>query len=78
MIDALDKKIEVVLQEEKNAKLSAETNEQQREAMIAEIQAKNKQRRTDKDIMDDTMELDDMPNTGGGTLSNLLGLKRNK
>jgi hypothetical protein len=80
VIDALDKKIETVLQEEKHAKQLAEQHEQQREAMIAEIQAKanNRKGRGDKDILDDSMELDDMPNTGGGGLSNLLGLKRNK
>lgn len=74
----MDKKIDVVLQEEKSAKVIAEQHEQQREAMIAEIQTKSKKGRGDKDVLDDTMELDDMPNSGGGALSNLLGLKRNK
>ncbi|CAG8578932.1 5450_t:CDS:2 [Acaulospora colombiana] len=79
VIDALDKKIEVVNQEEKAAKIAAEQHELQREAMIADIQAKSKKGRPDKENAEDNMEIDDMANSGGGVLSNLLqGNKRNK
>ncbi|KAG8824978.1 hypothetical protein FRC19_000663 [Serendipita sp. 401] len=80
VIAALDKKIEGVMQQEKNAKLSLEQHEAQREAMIQEIQAKSKKGRAEKDAAEDTMELDDMPNSGGSTLGSLLGFgnKRNK
>jgi hypothetical protein len=53
--------------------------------MIAEIQSKSKKggttARGEKENVDDTMELDDMPNSSAGNvLGNLLGLggKRNK
>jgi len=85
VIGALDKKIDAVILEEKNAKAHTEHHEAQREAMIAEIQSKSKKARGggggDKDHLDDTMELDDMPNSGGGnSLTGFLGLggKRNK
>jgi hypothetical protein len=79
VIDALDKKIEAVNQEEKAAKSAAEQHELQREAMIADIQTKSKKGRADKENAEDNMELDDMANSGGGVLSNLLqGNKRNK
>ncbi|PVF97538.1 hypothetical protein CPB86DRAFT_874012 [Serendipita vermifera] len=79
VIDALDKKIEAVNQEEKAAKIAAEQHELQREAMIADIQAKSKKGRGDKENAEDNMEIDDMANSGGGVLSNLLqGNKRNK
>ncbi|KAG8835782.1 hypothetical protein FRC17_001176 [Serendipita sp. 399] len=80
VIAALDKKIEGVTQQEKNVKISLEQHEAQREAMIQEIQAKSKKGRAEKDVSEDTMELDDMPNSGGSTLGSLLGFgnKRNK
>lgn len=70
--------------EEKHNKAYMEQHEAAREAMIAEIQSKSKKGggiRGDKDHPEDTMELDDMPNSGGGSaLSGILGLggKRNK
>jgi hypothetical protein len=72
-----------VILEEKHNKTYMEQHEAAREAMIAEIQSKSKKgggARIEKDHPDDTMELDDMPNSGTGTLGNLLGLgaKRNK
>jgi hypothetical protein len=85
VIDALEKKIDAVAQEEKYLKARAEHHETQREQMIAEIQSKSKKggttARGEKENIDDTMELDDMPNSStGNVLGNLLGLggKRTK
>jgi hypothetical protein len=85
VIDALEKKIDAVTQEERYLKARAEQHETQREQMIAEIQSKSKKggttARGEKENVDDTMELDDMPNSSAGNvLGNLLGLggKRNK
>lgn len=70
--------------EEKQNKAYMEHHEATREAVIAEIQSKSKKgggARGDKDHPEDTMELDDMPNSGlGGSLSGFLGLggKRTK
>lgn len=76
VIGALDKKIDAVILEEKNAKIYMEQHEQAREAMITDIQSKSKKgRMIEKEQTEDTMELDDMPNSGGGgTLSGFLGL----
>ncbi len=71
----------MVIAEEKYTKQQTEQHEQLREAMIADIQLKSKKGRGEKDHPEDTMELDDMPNSGvGGTLSGFLGLggKRTK
>lgn len=85
VIDALEKKIDAVTLEEKHLKARAEQHEIQREQMITDIQNKSKKGggtgRGEKENTDDTMELDDMPNSGAGNmLGNLLGLggKRTK